>query len=335
LGFLIQKGLQFIMMDARQRFLETLLYGSPDRLPRLEEGIRDEVRLAWERQGLPLQADLAAVFGYDLREELEMDLEPKPRLRRWPASRKELGEFKRRLEAQDRRLPSGWPERISEWRSRCQPLILRVQRGFFLSMGVEDWRRFHITIALTKDDPALVAELLRLQGELSASLAERILNETSVDAALFSEPIGGNHGPLISPRMYAQLVLPSYQPILAVLKQHQVPLIIARTYANPRPLLPLLVEAGINCLWAVEAPFEEMDYLRLRQEFGRSLRLIGGIDTDALREGKTATRRAVERMAALAADGGYIPLLDGRVREEVSYADYLAYRKLLEELIKI
>ena len=320
-------------MDARQRFLETLLYGSPDRLPRLEEGIRDEVRLAWERQGLPPQADLAGVFGYDLREEQELDLDPRPRLRRWPASRKELKEFQRRLNAQDsRRLPAGWPERIAEWRSRSQPLILRVQRGFFLSMGVEDWRRFHTVITLTKDDPVMVAELLRLQGELSASLVERVLGAVSVDAALFSEPIGGNHGPLISPRMYAELVLPSYQPILAVLKAHQVPLIIARTYANPRPLLPLLVEAGVNCLWAVEAPPREMDYRQLRQEFGRELRLIGGIDTDALREGEAAIRKAVEQVAGLAEDGGFIPLLDGRVREEVSYADYLVYRKLLEEL---
>jgi uroporphyrinogen decarboxylase len=323
-------------MDARQRFLATLLYGSPDRLPRLEEGIRDEVRRTWESQGLPHQADLAAVFGYDLREELELDLDPRPRLRRWPASRKELKEFQRRLNAQDsRRLPAGWPERIAEWRSRSQPLILRVQRGFFLSMGVEDWRRFHTVITLTKDDPVMVAELLRLQGELSASLVERLLGAVSVDAALFSEPIGGNHGPLISPRMYAELVLPSYQPILAALKRHQVPLIIARTYANPRPLLPLLVEAGVNCLWAVEAPPQEMDYRQLRQEFGRELRLIGGIDTDALREGEAAIRKAVEQVAGLAGDGGFIPLLDGRVREDVSYADYLAYRKLLEELTSI
>jgi hypothetical protein len=91
---------------------------------------REEVCLAWERQ-VPPQADLAAVFGYDLREELELDLDPRPRLRRWPVSRKELKEFQRRLNAQDsRRLPAGWPERIAEWRSRSQPLILRVQRVF-------------------------------------------------------------------------------------------------------------------------------------------------------------------------------------------------------------
>jgi uroporphyrinogen decarboxylase len=291
------------------------------------------VRIAWEGQGLPPQADLAEVFSYDLREELELDLEPRPWLRRWPVNYKELNAFRRRLDAQDsRRLPAGWPQRLEEWRTRQQPLILRVQRGFFLSMGVEDWRRFHSSIALTKDDPGFVAELLRLQGELSASLVERVLRKVSVDAALFSEPIGGNHGPLISPRMYQELVLPSYQPILDVLKKYQVPLIIARTYANPRPLLPLLLEAGINCLWAVEAPPQAMDYRSLRQEFGRRLRLIGGIDTDALREGRAAIRLAVEQVASLAADGGYIPLLDGRVRDDVSFADYLAYRKLLVEL---
>jgi hypothetical protein len=33
-------------MDSRERFLETLRYGSPDRVPCFEEGIREEVPFA-------------------------------------------------------------------------------------------------------------------------------------------------------------------------------------------------------------------------------------------------------------------------------------------------
>lgn len=320
-------------MNGRQRFSAVMRYRKLDRLPRFEEGIRDDVRQSWELEGLPVDADLAEYFGYDRRDEIEFDLDPLPRLHSWPMSAAELEDFKSRLDPDhERRNTGNTHDRIVAWQNRTEPLILRVQRGFFLSMGVEGWKGFNTAIALTKDAPDVVAEILRLQGELSAKLTQRLLAEVSVEAALFSEPIGGNHGPLISPGMYRDLVLPSYQPILDVLKQHQVETIIVRTYANPRPLIPLFIEAGINCLWAVEAPPEAMDYLQLRREFGKGLRLIGGIDTDALRTGREAITAAVQRLEPLVGDGGVIPLLDGRVREDVGYEDYLFYRKLLLDL---
>jgi hypothetical protein len=320
-------------MNGRQRFLATLSYQDKDRLPCLEEGIRDDVRLAWERQGLPPGADLAELFAYDIRQEIEFDLDPLPGTQKWPESMQELESFKRLLNPDDRRrIPKKALRSIPAWRERTFPLILRVQRGFFLSLGVENWRHFNRAIELTKDEPELVADILHLQGDLSARLVGRFLEKVTVDAALFSEPIGGNHGPLISPKMYRELVLPSFQPILDALRKYEVKIIIVRTYANPRPLIPLFLEAGINTLWAVEAPPAEMDYLQLRREFGKELRLIGGIDTDALHTGRQAIQKAVRRLAPLVADGGFIPLLDGRVREEVSFADYMYYRKLLVEI---
>jgi hypothetical protein len=290
------------------------------------------VRIAWEQQGLPPDSDLISLFEYDAREEVEYDLDPRPQPGGWPTTRDDLKAFRKRFKPSEARMPKEWRQRVDVWRQRSEPLILRVQRGFFLSLGVEGWNSFHKTIALTKDEPKLLAELLRLQGELSAVLAEQVLDEVSIDAALFSEPIGGEHGPLISPAMYAELVLPSYLPILTLLQRRKVEVIIVRTYANPRPLLPLFVQAGINCLWAVEAPPNAMDYLQIRREFGKDLRLIGGIDTDALRAGRVAVQQEIERVAPLAEEGGYIPLLDGRVRDEVRYADYCHYRRLLESI---
>jgi hypothetical protein len=77
-----------------------------------------------------------------------------------------------------------------------------------------------------------------------------------------------------------------------------------------------------------------MNYPDLRREFGRDLRLIGGIDLDTLREGKAAIRQEIEsKVPALLTDGGYIPLADGRVREDVPYENYVYYRELLKEII--
>jgi uroporphyrinogen decarboxylase len=213
--------------------------------------------------------------------------------------------------------------------------MLRVHRGFFLSMGVYDWRRFDELMDLLIDDPEFVREAMAVQGEFAAGLTERVLRDVEIDAALFSEPIGGNDQPLIGPQMYEELVLTSYEPVLAVLKKYGVENIVFVTYANARILLPSILKWGFNCLWACEVNIEAMDYRDLRREFGGDLRLIGGIDLDALRRDKDAIKREVEqKVPPLLADGGYVPLADGRVRADVPYENYVYYRQLLEQVTR-
>jgi uroporphyrinogen decarboxylase len=319
-------------MNSRERFLETMQYGHPDRTPYFEEGIRPEVLRAWHKQGLKPGVDLADLFQTDQREEIVLDVEAHPFPRTWPSCREDLKAYARRFDPTERRrLPDGWKKRLADWKDRSQVLMLRVHDGFFLSMGVDSWRRFRELMVQLHNDPGLVAAMMRIQGECAAELADKVLREVQVDAAVFSEPIGDNHGSLISPRMYAEVVLSSYEPVLQVLRRHGVRVLILRTYANCRQLIPVLLEHGIDCLWACEVNMGSMDYLSLRKEFGRDLRLIGGIDLDVLRGDKATIRAEVmARVPPLLAQGGYIPLADGRVREDIPFENYIYYRQLLE-----
>ena len=323
-------------MNSRRRFLETMRFGKPDHVPYFEEGLRDEVLAAWRDQGLTSDSDLARMFSTDLREEIELDVDPHPWPKRWPTTQAELKAFQRRLNPNDpSRLPENWQARLPAWQQRDHVLMLRLHRGFFLTLGVEDWRRFYEVMALTRDNPAFVREIMQIQGEFVAALTERALADVEIDAAIFSEPIGGNNGPLISPRMYADLVLPGYQPVMQVLHRHNVSVIILRTYANARVLVPVLIENGFDCLWACETNAAAMDYRSIRREVGRDLRLIGGIDLDVLREGKDAIRREVEeKVPPLVKEGGYVPLADGRVREDIPLENYIYYRQFLEKVTR-
>jgi uroporphyrinogen decarboxylase len=322
-------------MNGRERFRETMAYGSPDRVPYLEEGLRDDVIDAWRRQGLPEGIDPAGIFTFDRREEIATDLDPLPALRRWPTSAAELNTLEKRLDPADRRrLPEDWIALRQRLAAGQRIRMLRVHRGFFIAMGVGDWQRFETVMLLLTEKPAFVAEYMALYGRFAAALADRVLAQTRVEAALFSEPIGGNDGPLISPAMYTRFVLSSYAPLLAVLRRHRVETVVFRTYANARILIPHLLAAGFNCLWACEVNIDAMDYRRLRREFGRGLRFIGGIDLDVLRRGKAAIRRELEeRVAPLVADGGYVPLADGRVRPDMPYDHYVYYRERLQALV--
>jgi hypothetical protein len=303
-----------------------------DRVPYFEEPLREEVVEAWRRQGLAPGSDPVRMFPSDRHELVEPDLDPRPLPARWPTSLTQMDSYRRLLNPADAdRLPENFNELVRRG-THEHVVMLRVHRGLFLTMGVNGWRRFDEVIRLLGEEPRVAQELMAIQGQFAAEMAEEVLRRIEVDAAVFSEPISDNHGPLISPRMYEELVLSSYDPLLEVLRHH-VETVILMTYANTRLLLPPILRRGFNCLWAYEVNAEAMDYRNLRREFGRDLRLIGGIDLDALRSGREAIRREIlEKVPPLLEDGGYVPLADGRVREDVPYESYVYFRQLLQEV---
>jgi hypothetical protein len=331
----LEKASYNYMMNSRQRFTQTMSNGSPDRVPLFQEGIREEVLDAWHGQGLSTGPDLASLFHYDELEEIEPLLDPLPAVPHRSSKKASLEALRRRLDPTDpRRLPSDWQEQVRRWQgSRQATLLLRVHNGYFLTMGVEGWRSFTEAIRLLNDDPKFVHAAMAIQAGFAATLAERILQDVEVDGVILSEPISGNHGPLISPKMYADFILDSYAPVLDVVEKYGVKTIILRTYANARVLLPDVFQTRINTLWACECNSDAMDYRSLRDEFGPGIRLIGGIDSDVLRQDQNAIRKEVDKkVLPLLAQGGFVPLADGRVREDVPFENYAFYRMYLEKI---
>jgi hypothetical protein len=122
-------------MDSRERFRQTMGYGSPDRVPYFHEGMEEDVIQEWRRQGLSYGADLNEMFRFDRREEFEPDLEALPGFRNWPSTISDLDRLQGALNPNERgRLPKRWNSLVHKWRTRNHPLFLRVHRGFFLSM---------------------------------------------------------------------------------------------------------------------------------------------------------------------------------------------------------
>ena len=318
-------------MNSRERFFETLNYGNPDMLPYFEEGIRSDTLDTWHQKGLPKDVDPREQFPSDKREEIKLDVEPHPYFKQWPSTFAELESLQEHLDVSDNtRFPENWE--IERLRNHTDVLMVRVHEGLFLSLGVEDGSSFTRLMYQLADQPDFIREFKRIQGWFAANLAERVLKEVEFDALVFSEPIGDNNGALISPVMYEDLVLPSYEPLLNLARRYGVKTIICRTYANIKKLIPSLLKWGINCLWACEVEQIVMNYPALRKEFGKDLRLIGGIDLDALREGKNKIRQAVEDIVPLVEDGGFIPLADGRVRVDIPYENYIYYRECLRQI---
>ena len=274
------------------------------------------------------------MFDGDYREEIIPDLEAIPPFKKYPSTFKELDELQKRLDPNiKKRFPKNFNKKIKQWQIRDYPLILRVHRGFFLSMGVYDNQRFLEVLELIMENPEFVKKYMDIQGQFAAAISEEIIKRIKVDAIFFSEPIGSNVSTLISPQMYEEFVLESYLPILKVCNKYNINTKIFLTYANISKLIPSIIKYGINCLWACEVDSNEMDYLNLRKQYGNQLSLIGGIDLDKLLLDKNSIKNEIiKKVPLLVEQGGYIPLADGRVRPNVPFENYTYYRNLIKEV---
>jgi len=319
-------------MNNKLRFNNIMNYKDVDRILYFEEGIRKEVLKKW---GIK-KSDFLKQFKVDHREELIPDVDVKPVFKKWPSTIKDLKELKKRLNSYDSsRIPQNFIKNIDRLNNGYAPIILRVHRGFFLSLGVYDNHRFLEVINLLTENPTFIKEYMTIQGNFASSLAEIIIKEIKVDAVFFSEPIGSNVNTLISPQMYEEFVLESYVPLLSLCERYDIQTKIFLTYANASALIPSILKYGINCLWACEVNCEDMDYVRLRDKYGEDLRLIGGIDLDTLLKDKSSIKNEImNKVPILVEQGGYIPLADGRVRPNVPYENYVYYRKLIKEIIQ-
>jgi hypothetical protein len=111
--------------------------------------------------------------------------------------------------------------------------------------------------------------------------------------------------------------------------------LILDTHGAVKPILPVVLEAGVNALWIGSARAANIDYVELRKEYGRDLRLIGGLDVRALEKGPAAIEKEILAIAPpLLAQGGYVPMVDERVRSNIPLANYSRYRKLIERLAR-
>jgi hypothetical protein len=323
-------------MTNKERFHETMRFGSPDHVPYFEEGIRDDVLQTWYQQGLSRDIVISDLFQTDQFYEIDLEFDPLSTLKEKPTSLDELVPLRKKSISGNSL--KYWRKKQRIIRSSLKKdhvLFLRVHRGFFLTMGVYDWERFENVISLMLEKPDFISEAMSIQGKLIAKMLDIVLQDINIDAAVFNEPIGGNEGPLISPAMYELFVLKSYKPILKILDKYGIDTIILRTYANMRLLIPSILKYGFNCLWACETNSRAMDYRDIRNEFGRELRLIGGIDLDALRYDKSRIHKElVDKVPQLISSGGYVPLADGRVRKDIPYENYAYYRQLLEKIIR-
>ncbi|MEM2876237.1 MAG: uroporphyrinogen decarboxylase family protein, partial [Candidatus Bathyarchaeia archaeon] len=98
-----------------------------------------------------------------------------------------------------------------------------------------------------------------------------------------------------------------------------------------RPLIPLWLEGGVNGFLPLEVQ-AGMDAVKLREEYGDKIVLIGNISLNSLRRGSKAIDKEVSlKFKHLLPGGGYIASTDHHIPPDVPYESFLHYLKRVKE----
>jgi uroporphyrinogen decarboxylase len=97
-------------------------------------------------------------------------------------------------------------------------------------------------------------------------------------------------------------------------------------------LIPCWVNSGFDILFPVEVGAWEGDPRAIRRQYGRALRLMGGVNKHIIPLGESAIRAHLEALRPLARDGGYLPLPDHRIPPDCSFAQFCTYIRVYKQV---
>lgn len=176
------------------------------------------------------------------------------------------------------------------------------------------------------DDPGLFEEMVTTLADLTiACLNKTFENGGRFDTANFWEDMCYSGGPLLSPEHFKKYLVPHYRRICDLLRKHGVDIVWLDCDGKIDELIPMWLDAGVNCMFPIEVGTWHADPVAFRKKFGKSLLLMGGVSKHILSSTPQEIDAEVKRLLPLVESGGYIPMPDHRVPPDVPLKNYYHY----------
>lgn len=173
------------------------------------------------------------------------------------------------------------------------------------------------------DDPDWVRDMADTFARLTVQLQEILFSQEGwPDGIWYYEDMGFKHRPFMSPRMYREILLPAHKYDIGFAKGHGLPVVL-HSCGYVEPLIPGLLEAGIDCLQVIEVK-AGMDLLKLYKQYGERLSFMGGIDVRTLYTNDRAIIDAELEAKVPVVKGhyGYVLHSDHSIPNTVDYETY-------------
>jgi uroporphyrinogen decarboxylase len=211
------------------------------------------------------------------------------------------------------RFPS---ERKEDLLALMEP-VLSNRRDFFIGCDVSPcvfemyWRLRGMADGMLDmaGDPTLAFEMFERCADFSIELGAAACDRFQLDWYWTGDDIAGQRSMLMSPRLWRTQIKPHLQRVIDVGIAHKLP-IAFHCCGAARPIIPDLIEIGVNILNPIQSNCPGMNPVELKREYGRHLTFMGGVDTQEMLPHATAAevRRATEELIGImtADGGGYI-----------------------------
>lgn len=350
-------------MTGKERMTHILHHEKADRIG-LYEHFWGDTNKGWKEKGwIPENAELEALFPFDMRElwafNYTADLDFKPKILSethdtYTALDGNGAILKRHkfhdttpehigFTVQDR---EGWDRikdklvnidlrRINfEGYRQAREKAAREER-FFVWSGINVFECMHpvcgheYLLMGMLDDPDWILDMADTYATLTLKLQEILFEKEGwPDGIWYYEDMGYKGSPFMSPRHYRELIQPSHAKTIGWAHAHNLP-VIMHSCGFVEPLLGDMIDAGIDCLQVIEVK-AGMDPLRIQKNYGDKIALMGGIDVRALYSNDRAViDRELESKIPILKEGGNFTLhSDHSIPCTV---DYDTYRYFIEK----
>ena len=172
-------------------------------------------------------------------------------------------------------------------------------------------------------DPDWIKDMVNTYARLTVDLLEILFAEEGCpDGAWFYEDLGLKGRPFVSPGMYRDIIQPGHRRTIQYCRSKGLP-VIMHSCGFVEPLVPGMIEAGVDCLQVIEVK-AGMDLLRLHRAYGDRLSFIGGIDVRKLYTNDRAVieEELVTKIPVVMKNFGYVLHSDHSIPDQVEYASY-------------
>ncbi|MDP6779263.1 MAG: uroporphyrinogen decarboxylase family protein [Candidatus Latescibacteria bacterium] len=156
------------------------------------------------------------------------------------------------------------------------------------------------------DGPGVADRMLDDAEAFAIEVSKKACDRFPLDWLWTGDDVAGQQAMVMSPACWREKIRPRLERIFEVGKSRDL-WVAYHCCGALRPIIPDLVEIGMDVLNPVQCNCPGMDPGELKREFGRDLAFMGGVDTQGLLPNGTAdeVRRGAERLVeTMSSDGG-------------------------------
>lgn len=235
----------------------------------------------------------------------------------WPA-------YKERLQPDAGRIDANVLGAMAAVEEKGLPVCLPV--GSFMGW-LRDWMGVEQMTYLIHDDADCFQDIVTTVADIACWCIRTIVPrmKTPPDLCFIWEDICGSTGPFVSPAVFRKHIAPAQMRVRDEMRKHEIPYLCVDSDGNVGALISPWLDAGMDILFPIEVGTWGQRPERLRRQYGKRLRMIGGFEKRVLDLGEAAIDRELESHLDLLREGGYLMMPDHVIPPGTPLRNYQYY----------